>query len=119
MNIHPYIMSTIILLLPWAQANAIDPCFDETTTLESHLSDCRVKAKQGVAQAQYNLGILYNYGKGVPRNYEKAFKWYKKAAKNGFPEAQYVLGRMYKKGLGVPKDEEKAAYWAKQGTINE
>ncbi len=39
------------------------------------------------ALAQYYLGELYAAGKGVPRDYETAMSWYRKAAENGFSMA--------------------------------
>jgi TPR repeat protein len=35
-------------------------------------------AAQGDADAQFNLGIMYDNGKGVPEDYKTAMKWYKK-----------------------------------------
>ena len=48
-------------------------------------------AEQGNANAQYNLGNMYNEGKGVPQDYKEAAKWWKLAAEQGHEEAQYNL----------------------------
>jgi Sel1 repeat len=40
----------------------------------------RPLADQGDAQAQYNLGVLYDNGLGVPQDDAEAMKWYRKAA---------------------------------------
>ncbi|MDP4855337.1 MAG: SEL1-like repeat protein, partial [Schleiferiaceae bacterium] len=40
-------------------------------------------ADQGYAQAQYNLGIMYANGQGVPKSDKEAVKWYRKAAEQG------------------------------------
>jgi TPR repeat protein len=32
-------------------------------------------ADQGYADAQINLGVMYNLGRGVPRDYVQAYKW--------------------------------------------
>jgi uncharacterized protein len=61
---------------------------------------CRRLADQGVAAAQNRLGILYDSGKGVPRDYEKAIQWFRKAADQGFAAAQFNLGFVYEIGLG-------------------
>ena len=37
-------------------------------------------AKQGIAEAEYNLGLMFSRGKGVPRDDKKAGKWYQLAA---------------------------------------
>ena len=40
----------------------------------------------------------------MPRNYQKAFHWTRKAAKQGYPEAQLNLGLMYANGQGTKKN---------------
>ena len=37
-------------------------------------------AEQGRADAQYNLGLIYDKGWGVPQDYKAAVKWYRLAA---------------------------------------
>jgi TPR repeat protein len=50
-------------------------------------------AEQGLATAQYNLGLCYEYGKCVEQNYKTAMSWYKKAAKQGYSAAQDKLNK--------------------------
>ena len=59
------------------------------------LGEWRPLAEQGVADAQYNLGVMYDKGKGVPENDKTALKWYRLAAKQGLADAQYNLKWMY------------------------
>ncbi len=59
---------------------------------------------QGNAFAQYNLGLMYTRGEGVPQDYKEAVKWYRKAADQGDVPAQYNLGTMYLNGWGVTQD---------------
>ena len=40
----------------------------------------RLAADQGYAPAQCNLGLMYERGRGVERDYGKAHHWYQKAA---------------------------------------
>uniref|UniRef100_A0A914X9M4 Uncharacterized protein n=1 Tax=Plectus sambesii TaxID=2011161 RepID=A0A914X9M4_9BILA len=40
----------------------------------------RIAAKKGNADAQFHLGSMYEHGQGVNQSYEKAVKWYRKAA---------------------------------------
>ena len=56
------------------------------------LSDLQRLAKQGDAVAQYNLGMLYDAGQGVPQDYEQARDWFLKAAAQGDAVAQKQLG---------------------------
>ena len=68
-------------------------------------------AELGDAEAQFNLGVLYDEGAGVERNLTTAADWYRKAAEQGFIDAQTNLGIMYYHGLGVERDHELAAHW--------
>ena len=80
---------------------------DYTTALR----EWKPLAKQGVAFAQYNLGVMYANGQGVPQNYKTAVKWYRLAAEQGKSSAQYNLGLMYDNGKGVPQDYKTAVKW--------
>jgi len=68
-------------------------------------------AEQGLPEAQYNLGVMYRNGHGVPEDYVAAAKWCKKAAEQGHAPAQSRLGFMYKRGHGVPQDYAESAKW--------
>ena len=35
----------------------------------------RLAADHGLAPAQYNLGVMYGNGQGVPQDYVEAYKW--------------------------------------------
>ena len=50
------------------------------------------RAVAGDAVAQYNLGNLYGYGIGTPKDDKEAVKWYRKAAEQGIANAQSYLG---------------------------
>ncbi|MDP7661678.1 MAG: tetratricopeptide repeat protein, partial [Nitrospinota bacterium] len=75
------------------------------------LKEFRPLAEQGHAVAQYNLGVMYREGLGVPKDNKLAVKWFRKSAEQGDAYAQYNLGFMYEKGLGVPKDFKLAVKW--------
>ena len=65
-------------------------------------------AEQGNAQAQYNLGLMYRNGRGVPENDKTAVKWYTLAAEQGDADAQYNLALKYDNGEGVPENDKTA-----------
>jgi len=44
------------------------------------LQEWRPLAEKGDANAQYNLGLLYNQGLGVQQDFKAAADWYRKAA---------------------------------------
>ena len=75
------------------------------------LREFRPLAEQGNAKAQYNLGLMYYNGEGVPQDYAEAVKWYRKAAEQGYAKAQYNLGLMYVGELGVPQDYVQTHMW--------
>jgi len=58
----------------------------------------RPLADQGDALAQFNLGLMYANGQGVPQNDAEAFGWFRSAADQGLADAQYNLGLMYLNG---------------------
>ncbi len=86
------------------------------------LQEWQPLAKQGDADAQFNLGLLYNNGRGVPQDYKEAAKWYGLSAVQGHVQAQNNLGFMYGEGQGVPQDYKTAVKWwrlsAEQGLAN-
>jgi hypothetical protein len=61
-------------------------------------------AEQGVPTAQYNLSLLYRYGKGVPADPKTAADWCLKAADAGFAPAQYEMAKIYETGEGVRRN---------------
>jgi len=68
-------------------------------------------AEQGYAPAQYEIGRIYLYGRGIPADYQKAWLWEKKAAEQGDARAQHDLAFMYERGFGVAPDPAQAAAW--------
>ena len=68
-------------------------------------------AESGDAEAQNNLGVMYNKGLGVSEDYAEAVKWYRLAADQGYADAQCNLGVMYDNGQGVPQDYAEAVKW--------
>jgi uncharacterized protein len=69
----------------------------------------RPLAEQGIAVAQFVLGVMYGGGHGAPRDDAEAANWLHKAADQGRPEAQTLLGVMYAKGRGVAQNDATAA----------
>ncbi len=78
---------------------------------ETALREWRPLAERGDADAQYNLGVMYDTGQGVAQDYAEALKWYRRAAEQGHADAQSNLGFMYAKGQGVVQDYVQAHMW--------
>lgn len=73
-------------------------------------------AKNGDAEGQYYLGVLYNRGEGVKKNDAKAVQWHREAAEQGNVNAQSSLGDSYAFGVGVEKNDQTAAEWYRLAT---
>ena len=97
------------------------------------------EANAGNSNAQYDVGAMYQNGRGVAANRNKAIEWYRKAAAQndrkavsrlrliqsnelrfnktlaragqGEVESQYDLGNMYTEGVGVDADLTQATAW--------
>jgi len=105
------------------------------------LAQLTTLADKGHAEAQFNLGMIYYGGFGVPKDPVQAVSWYRKAAEQGLSvaldslvtaagkgdraaltqlttmaekgnaEAQEYLGDIYTLGSGVPTDFVQGAAW--------
>jgi uncharacterized protein len=62
------------------------------------IAEWRKKAEAGDAEAQFNLGVIYNNGQGVARDEKEAVKWFRKATDQGVVEAEFNLGLIYQVG---------------------
>ena len=60
-------------------------------------------AEVGHADAQFKLGEMYEYARGVIKNCPEAVHWYTRAAEQGHVEAQYRLGHLF--GNVIPREE--------------
>ncbi len=63
-----------------------------------------LSAKSGNAKAQYQLGLCYENGNGVPRSAEEARRRFGLAAEAGLTDAALSLGRYAAEGIGGDKD---------------
>ena len=70
-------------------------------------------AESGNAEAQNNVGYMYEEGLGVPQNYLLAMNWYRQAADGGLSEAQHNMGMLYHHGYGVAENLGEAFRWFK------
>ena len=69
-------------------------------------------AKNGDAESQYVMAILYDDGLGgLSKDSYRAFDWYQKSANQGFAKAQFNLAIMFEHGEGTPPDKTEAFKW--------
>lgn len=68
-------------------------------------------ADLGHVDAEFNLGVAYQLGRGLPRDLEQAIYWYRRAAIAGNVDARYNLGLLYLGGDGMPTHLVQAYGW--------
>ena len=76
-------------------------------------------AETGNAEAQNNVGYMYEEGLGVPQNYLMAMNWYRQAADGGLAQAQHNMGMLYHHGYGVAENLPEAFRWFKMAAEQE
>jgi len=67
------------------------------------------------------IGRCYYFGKGVAKNYNTAFSYFRKAAEDKvWPDAESMrfLSRCYRYGRGVQKNDSLAEFWHKKALEN-
>lgn len=76
-------------------------------------------AKNGNADAGYNVGVMYSEGIGVPKNYAKSLMWLGLSSDFGNQMASCYLGAIYDKGTnGVQKNQSTAfSYYMKSAKL--
>jgi len=90
----------------------------EQQDYKTALNIFRGLVQKGYAGGQYNLGVMYSVGNGVPQDYAEAVKLYRLAAQQGYLGAQLNLGVMYYLGRGVPQDNVKAHMWLNLAAVS-
>ena len=75
------------------------------------IKEWRPLAEQGSAAAQFNLGLMYQEGHGVPQDYGVAANWFARSAAQDYTKAQLNLGAMYGAGTGLRRDYVQAYKW--------
>jgi len=73
-------------------------------------------AKEGHADSQFNVALMYERGIGVGKDEKEAVLWYGKAASQGNAAAQFNLGVLYENGRGTEVDFAKANEWYRKAS---
>jgi uncharacterized protein len=80
---------------------------DQTVALKHF----REAAREGHAEAAYNLGLLYTGAGDIPENKPEALKWMRMGAEKGYGPAQDSLGMWHLVGKLAPLNPAEAARW--------
>ena len=83
----------------------------QQNTEPDEVAELRARAEQGDAGAQFEIGMMYSDGRGVPQDDVQAMVWYCRAAEHRYVDALFALGAMYLFGQGVPQDYVEAHAW--------
>ena len=75
----------------------------------------RKAADQGNGAASGSIGLMYLYGRGVPKDGGQALTWLRKSADLGEITANTAIGLMYVNGDGVAKDYAQGIFWLRKG----
>ena len=88
---------TLLISTGWvnsAFADAADNAY-KNENYSKAMGIWKLQADDGNAYAQYSIGYLYYYGKGVLKDKKKGLEWHEKAAFNGSVSAQRFMAVYY------------------------
>jgi TPR repeat protein len=113
-----FMLMTALFLTALTQIAAIAGPLEDAKAAERRndyqtaLKIFRILVDQGNAEAQAELGVMYEVGQGgLKQDFAEAMRLYRRAADQGVPLAQYKIGQMYEWGNGVNKDTAEALKW--------
>ena len=81
----------------------------------NRLQNLQAQANSGSVEAQFKMGMAYQFGQGANKNISKAIHWYLLAAEAGHANSQFNLAYLYQ----VDQQDEKAVYWFRQAAEQE
>ena len=79
---------------PEAYKQIIIPQFMGTKKQVANLVDINQKAREGDAEAQYQMGRIYLKGKSIKQSYYDAAQWFSKAASQHHSKAAYEMAML-------------------------
>ena len=110
-----FLLGVLTLVMFVSNAKA---CIDDNLEDTRNFNNCQKVAEQGKPVAQYQLGLMYQMGKGVQQDYHQTFYWWSRAAEQGNASAQHRLGYMYIQGYGVAQDYVMSHLWFNLASLN-
>lgn len=111
-------IAPVIPVVPSAITASNSTCAQEqrrvSVSSQEYISTLEKSANQGNVDDQFNLGVMYERGQGVLKDYKKAVDWYAKAAAQGNAMAQCNLGLIYVNGKAGAPDYVKGFEWLRK-----
>lgn len=77
----------------------------------------RQSADMGYAPAMTELGALYSFGRGLPRDDTAALEWQRRAAAQKNAQALFRLALIHSAGRGVPQNDRAAGDWMTRAAL--
>lgn len=74
------------------------------------------QAKEGNAEAQYEVAKAYYTGTGVAKDLKQGLAWLRKSADQGHPGAEFALAILYRKG--ELKDPKQGLVWLRKSAVH-
>ena len=87
------------------------------STKDVNIASLHEVAQEGSVEAQYQLGMRYQYGDGVARNITQANQWLLTAARSGDGRSQHALSMFYQQYANTEDGAKKAVFWEKKAAI--
>jgi TPR repeat protein len=78
------------------------------------LETTQTRADEGVAEAQFSLGLTFANTVRAAPDYAQAARWYLLAANQNHAMAQFNLGIMFAEGQGVARDDAQSEKWMRR-----
>jgi TPR repeat protein len=101
-------------LIPFVVICALAACVNPqpAPAQTQSISSLHKQAKEGNAEAQYELAKDYYTGTGVPKDSKQGLEWLRKSAGQGHPGAEFALAILYRKG--ELKDPKQGLEWLRK-----
>jgi tetratricopeptide (TPR) repeat protein len=100
------------------EAVILDPDLSRSLPFRKvNITDLQLRAKEGHAEAQFQLGDRHENGLGVLQDYQSALSWYTRAAEQRYPAAQARLAQWYLNGDRVRMDTTLCHMWANLAAV--
>lgn len=94
-------------------------CREEHRDAIEAFKNFSIAANAGFPPAEYELGVCYRWGEGVPADIQKAIYWMELSANKGYSMAKHNLGLYYENGIGVESNIQKAIQYYTQAAEDE
>lgn len=89
----------------------------QANNLKLAFQEFQTAAKNGHADSQFNLGLMYEQGIGTDKDESQAVTWYRESAVQGNSAAQFNLAVLYENGRGTKVDFAKANKWYRSASV--